>query len=69
MIVKLTKEQIQLLKEFCTEITTEEGTYMYLPFWFKDIEKRNEFELLTFEHLPSDLIDTISTFRKSKEEI
>jgi len=64
MKVKFPKEQTDLFNQIGTIVTTANGnTYQYLPFWFKKTEQEDVYELLTFENLPDELIETIKDMR------
>lgn len=67
MKIKLTEEQVELLDNHGAIITTEniegKNTYQFLPFWFKKTDDKNVFELLLFEKLPGDLLESIKDER------
>ena len=66
MKVKFPKEQIDLFNQIGTIVNTANGnTYRYLPFWFKETEQEDVYELLTFEKLSDELIETIKDMRDS----
>lgn len=66
MRVKFPKEQTDLFNQIGTIVNTANGnTYRYLPFWFKETDQENVYELLTFEKLPDELIETIKDMRES----
>lgn len=58
--ISLNEETIQL----CTVVESKEGRYLYFPFWLKETEVKNQFELLNFDALPDDLINEIQNERK-----
>ena len=67
MKLKIEKSQSNFLQEMGTEITTPNGEkYFYMPFWFKQTEEEGVYELLTFDHLPKDVIELIHDFREGK---
>lgn len=64
MKVKFPKEQTDLFNNVGTIVNTAEGsTYRYLPFWFKETNEEDVYELFTFEQLPNELIETIKRMR------
>ena len=65
MKLKFSKEQTDLFNQVGTIVNTANGNiYRYLPFWFKETEQEGVYELLTFEQLPDELIETIKDMRK-----
>jgi hypothetical protein len=65
MKIKVKKQQTDLLRHVGTVVTTTKGdVYRYLPFWFKETPDKDIYDLLTFEELPDDLIETIKDMRK-----
>jgi len=66
MKVKFPKEQTDLFNQIGTIVNTANGsTYRYLPFWFKETDQEDVYELLTFEKLPDELIELIRDMRDS----
>lgn len=62
MKVKFPKEQTDLFNNIGTIVNTSEGSvYRYLPFWFKETEEEDVYELFTFEQLPDELIVSIKS--------
>jgi hypothetical protein len=61
-IKKLSKDQFDFLN-MGTQVNTVNNEYYYLPFWFKKIDDKGNFEVLRFEKLPSDLIEMLNEFR------
>jgi len=62
MKVKFPKEQTDLFNNIGTIVNTAEGrVYRYLPFWFKETEEEDVYELFTFEQLPDELIESIKS--------
>lgn len=65
MKIKFPKEQISIFDQLGTIVNTEDGnTYRYLPFWFKETDEEDVYEVLTFDQLPDDLIESITNSRK-----
>lgn len=66
-IKKLNEDEKNLLTRWGTLIITETGEkYFYLPFWFRQIDNEN-FEMIAFENLPTEVIDDIKAYEKSKD--
>jgi hypothetical protein len=63
MEIKFTKPQIKLLKQRATVVKTKTGIYYYLPYWYKETNKENVLDKISFEHLPVDLQSAIRTQR------
>ena len=59
----ITKEQVQFLKNHSSQIHDGETTWYYMPFWFKQVGE-GEFEIITFEKLPENIIEMIKDLRK-----
>lgn len=68
MKIRLSQEQIALVK-MGTGVVVGNDTYYYFPFWFKQTNlkdskfDRKEFEIISFENLPKELIDKIDVVR------
>jgi len=62
-ILKLTSEQMQIFEIAASKITSGKNTYYYFPFWMACTERENEFEQLSFEKLPDDLIQQLNNER------
>jgi hypothetical protein len=66
MKLKLTKEQIDLFDQLGTVVVVPSNEiYYYLPFWFKKTEVKNVFDVITFEELPKEVLETINDLRES----
>lgn len=63
MQVKLTEEQLQLLKTGNVIYTSEKNTYFYLPYWYVKDEEGN-IEQINFEQLPEKVTQYLQTERK-----
>lgn len=63
-VIKLTPDQVRLLKEHGTVVNLgATSEYYYLPFWFQ--KTGAEWEILTFDRLPPELSDFIKHERNS----
>lgn len=64
MKVNLSQEQQDLFKNFGSVVNTAEGnTYRYLPFWYKETDVKDVFEIISLEKVPDDLKDAIKDTR------
>ena len=63
MKVKITKEQQELLNTGTIVSTPENVTYHYLPFWYKETEDEDVFEIIPLGKLPDDLAKMIKVER------
>jgi hypothetical protein len=51
MIIKLSKEEVEFLKNFSSVVYYDENSWYYLPFWFKEVSEE-QFEIFSFEEVP-----------------
>ena len=65
MKAKLSKEQQALLNTGTIVSTPENVTYHYLPFWYKETEDEDMFEIIPLGKLPEDLVRVIDVTRES----
>ena len=61
--IKLTGKQAELIHTGSRAMVNG-NSYYFLPFWFKEIDKKNVFELHYLDHLPDELKEVI---KKSRE--
>lgn len=67
--IKLNKSN-QALLSIGSCIYEPDGTYYcYLPFWFKSTDKKNIFEILTFDNLPDKLRELIRKLRDEDKDM
>jgi len=60
MKVKFSKEQVSLFNQIGTIVHTAKGeTYRHIPFWIKETNQDDVYELLTFESLSDEVIELI----------
>ena len=64
--IKLTKKQAEFLKTGSIA-TTHGNTYSFLPFWFKQTDKENVFEIHMLGHLPDELKRVIEWSREKSD--
>ncbi len=62
MKITLTDEQIEFLK-YGSKVVCESGNWYFSPYWYRQIENGNEFEVCSFEHFPTDLIEAANKKR------
>jgi len=56
----LTQETADLLSSMSTQLFTDGDTpYQFLPFWFKETEEKNVFQVFYLDKLPKELKDRI----------
>ena len=63
MNILVSEDQKKLITMF-TKITNDDGEYFFIPYWFKRLEPRDCFELISFDKLPLDLQETINKQKK-----
>lgn len=68
MKVKLTKDQIDLLRNSGTVIDSTDE-YIHLPFWFVSTDEEDVFDMIRFEKLPSEVVEIINDIRGMKVTI
>ena len=61
--IKLTNKQVELIQTG-SHAMVNGNSYYFLPFWFKQTDKKNVFELHYLDHLPDELKKVI---KKSRE--
>ena len=62
----LRKPVVEFLQQHASYVEDQTGTYYYLPFWFKATNESDEFEILSLDHLPKELIYLIEKMRNEK---
>ena len=65
--MKLTNKQAELIKTG-SHAMTNGNSYYFLPFWFKETNKKNVFELCYLDHLPDELKHIIRWSREPVDE-
>lgn len=65
MKIKFTKETIELFKQLGTVVYVGD-TYLYMPYWFKETENKDVFEVTPTGKLPKDLEKFIKGLRSEK---
>jgi hypothetical protein len=66
--LKIPKKYREFIDSISSKITTDSSVYYYMPFWFKTTNKKNVFEVCTFEYLPKDLKNYIKQERNNEKE-
>ena len=66
--IKLTNKQAELIHTGSHAIVNG-NAYYFLPFWFKQTDKENVFELHYLDHLPDELKEVISKSREAEPNL
>ena len=65
--MNITKEEILVLKRFANKVTTPTGEdYYYIPYWFKNGNDEDVYNILSFDQLPQDFKTYIKELRGKK---
>lgn len=65
MLIKLSKK-IQDFLKMGTVIVVKDKIYYYMPFWFSPVDGSTVYQMLTFERLPEDLIESL---KRERDEV
>lgn len=63
--ITLTQEAADLFNNMGTIAEVNGKRYFYFPFWLKQTENNLEFEVLSYDSLPSELIEDIKKMREN----
>ena len=64
MEIKFTKESALLINQIGNVTNFANGdTYIHVPYWFKKTDQEDVHEVLTFENLPDELLETLDDNR------